>query len=307
MKVVASAKKPSSRPIQGRRTIIRAIRMVCNPKGLVGLALLVASCVASVPTEQEGRSVGSSPRLARSADWADTTAVDKDRSSALEKLWRERLVEAAQRSSGFALGRGDILRISIPQIPQLKERTERVSEEGTIALPLLGVIDVLGMTQQDLLSDLTHRLRKYMYHPQAAIFLVHAESREVAVLGAVKTPGRYMMTSRSDSIMTMISRSGGMTVEAASRVIFVPGSVTQERARTSDSLSSFAPAGLEVSGARTPSVSPVTLRESTDVDTVANQRGLDQVVISTSNAKDERYLELPVEPGDVIIVPAADK
>jgi protein involved in polysaccharide export with SLBB domain len=52
-------------------------------------------------------------------------------------------------------------------------------------------------------------------------------------------------------------------------------------------------------------VSPVTLRESTDVDTVTNERGLDQVVISTSNAKDERYLELPVEPGDVIIVPAA--
>lgn len=309
MKVVASARKTSSRPIQGRRTIIRAIRMVCNLKGLVvGLALLVASCGASVPTEQEGPSVGSSPRLARSANRADTTnlaEVDKDRSSALEKLWRERVVEAAQGSSGFALGRGDILRISVPQIPQLKERTERVSEEGTIALPLLGVIDVLGMTQQDLLSDLTHRLRKYMYHPQVAIFLVHAESREVAVLGAVKTPGRYMMTSRSDSIMTMISRSGGMTVEAASRVIFVPGSVTQERAHTSDSSSSFAPAGLEVSGAHAPSVSPVTLRESTDVDTVTNLRGLDQVVISTSNAKDERYLELPVEPGDVIIVPAA--
>jgi len=230
--------------------------------------------------------------------------VDKDHSSGLERLWRERVVEEAKGGSGFTLGAGDVLRISVPQMPQLKERTEWVSEESTIALPLLGVIDVRGMTQQDLLSDLTHRLRKYMYHPQVAVFLLHSESREVAVLGAVKTPGRYMMTSRSDSIMTMISRSGGMTGEAASRIIFVPGSVTQKRAPASDSSSSFAPAGL-VSGAHGPSVSPLTLRESTDVDTVTNERGLDQVVISTSNAKDERYLELPVEPGDVIIVPAA--
>ncbi len=275
---------------------------------VVALAMLIAACGASVPAEQEGPSVSSPTRFALSVERADTTnlaEVDKDHSSAVERLWRERVVEAAKGGSGFSLGAGDVLRISVPQIPQLKERTERVSEESTIALPLLGVIDVRGMTQQDLLSALTHRLGKYMYHPQVAVFLLHSESREVAVLGAVKTPGRYMMTSRSDSIMTMISRSGGMTGEAASRIIFIPGSVTQERAPTSDGLSSFAPPGVESSGARGSSVSPVALRESTDLDAVTNQRRFDQVVISTSSAKDERYLEVPVEPGDVIIVPAA--
>jgi polysaccharide biosynthesis/export protein len=297
-----------STPIQ-RRTIIRIMRTVWNPMSLfVGLAMLVTACGATVPAALEGPGVSSSPQSALSMYRADTThfaEVDKDHSSALERLWRERVVEEAKSGSGFTLGAGDVLRISVPQIPQLKERTERVSEESTIALPLLGLIDVRGMTQKDLLNDLTHRVRKYMYHPQVAVFLLHSESREVAVLGAVKTPGRYMMTSRSDSIMTMISRSGGMTGEAASRIIFVPGSVTQERAPTSDTSSSFAPPGVDVSGARGSSVSQVALRDSTDPDTVTNQTRLDQVVISTSSAKDERYLELPVEPGDVIIVPAA--
>jgi len=193
----------------------------------------------------------------------------------------------------------------VPQIPQLRDRTERVSEDSTIALPLLGVMDVRGMTQQDLLSDLTHRVKQYMYHPQVAVFLLHSESREVAVLGAVKTPGRYMMMSRSDSIMTMISRSGGMTGEAASRIIFIPGSVTQEGATTSDGSSSFTSPRLEGSDGRGSGVSPAALRESADLDAVTNQKRLYQVVISTYGAKDERYLELPVEPGDVIIIPAA--
>jgi len=208
-------------------------------------------------------------------------------------------------SAGFSLGPGDVLRISVPQIPQLRDRTERVSEDSTIALPLLGVIDVRGMTQQDLLGDLTHRVKKYMYHPQVAVFLLHSESREVAVLGAVKTPGRYMITSRSDSIMTMISRSGGMTGEAASRIIFIPGSVAQERARTSNSSSSLTSPTLEGSDGRGSSVSPVALRESADLDVVTKQKHLNQVVINTSGTADERYLELPVQPGDVIIVPAA--
>jgi protein involved in polysaccharide export with SLBB domain len=35
------------------------------------------------------------------------------------------------------------------------------------------------------------------------------------------------------------------------------------------------------------------------------QRPAEEVFISTSRAEDQRYLELPAEPGDVIVVPAA--
>ena len=90
-----------------------------------------------------------------------------------------------------------------------------MSEQGTISLPLLGQISVSGMTQQDFINDLSNRTRKYVYHPQVEVFLLHSENREVAVLGSVKKPGRYMLTSRSDTIMTMISRAGGLNTDAA--------------------------------------------------------------------------------------------
>jgi polysaccharide biosynthesis/export protein len=290
----------------------RNMKIAGKPLGLVcvGLATLVAACATSVPSEQKAQEISASPQRAPvmdGANQASLTEVEENNSSALDSLWKQRTVDAAvdTSDSGFSLGPGDVLKISVPQIPQLKDRTERVSEKSTIALPLLGVMDVHGMTQQDLLSDLTRRVRKYVYHPQVAVFLLHSESRDVAVLGAVKTPGRYMMTSRSDSIMTMISRSGGTTGEAASRIIFFPASTTPPPALTSRDSSKLAAPGSEGSEARMPGVSSVALHEFADPNAVTEQKRVEQVSISTSSTEDQRYLALPVKPGDVIIVPAA--
>jgi protein involved in polysaccharide export with SLBB domain len=48
-----------------------------------------------------------------------------------------------------------------------------------------------------------------------------------------------------------------------------------------------------------------TLRDPAGLNSVTRQRPAEQVVISTSRAEDQRYLELPAKPGDVIVVPAA--
>ena len=161
-------------------------------------------------------------------------------------------------SAGFTLGAGDLLRISVPQIPQLTNRTLRVSEQGTISLPLLGEISVSGMTQQDLLNDLSNRTRKYVYHPQVEVFLLHSENREVAVLGSVKKPGRYMLTSRSDTIMTIISRAGGLntdaTAPAAARILLIPASATKEQSLEHKGSHALTPAGVQTTDARGSSV-----------------------------------------------------
>ena len=54
------------------------------------------------------------------------------------------------------------------------------------------------------------------------MFLQHTENRQVAVLGSVKKPGRYMLASRTDSIMTMISRAGGLNDDASTRIMLFP-------------------------------------------------------------------------------------
>jgi len=238
-------------------------------------------------------------------------APREDDAQILENLWKSRTeVAADDKSSDFVLGPGDVLRISLPQLDSQTDRSVRVSdedapilpsnngaydapgdvvrvsEEGTIALPLLGVINVSGLTEAGLRDELTRRVSNYVYKPQVGVFLEHTESRDVAVLGSVKNPGRYTLASRSDTIMTMISHAGGMTEGAASRIILVP-----------------APHATAGGKAR---LAATTLAHGAPLDGSSTQENLDdQAIINLSRADNQRYLELPARPGDVIIVPAA--
>ena len=237
------------------------------------------------------------------------SATVEDDSSGLESLWRERtLVTSASSSGGFALGPGDVLRISVPMIAQLTDRTVRVSEDDTIALPLLGEIKVAGMTEQDLRQELASRLGRYMYNPQVEVYLKTPENRVVSVLGSIKAPGRYLIASRSDTVMTLLSRAGGTTDTAGAQILLFPApkpSATSLHQATGMD----APAGPaayqlarndatvatdEAVDSRSPSVEPAVLTEP--------KQG-SPLVISTAGP--ERYLEMPVRPGDVLFVPAA--
>ena len=231
-----------------------------------------------------------------------------DDSSALESLWRERTLASNASSSGFTLGPGDVLRISVPMIAQLTDRTVRVSEDDTIALPLLGEIKVAGMTEQDLRQELASRLGRYMYNPQVEVYLKTPENRVVSVLGSIKAPGRYLVASRSDTVMTLLSRAGGTLDTAGAQILLFPapklstaslhehagaevpaGPTAYQLARNDATVASD-----EVVDSKSPSVEPAILTES--------NKGSPLVI---SMAGPERYLDMPVRPGDVLFVPAA--
>ncbi len=212
----------------------------------------------------------------------------------------------------FTLGAGDLLRISVPQIDQLRERTVRVSEDNTIALPLLGTFSVAGMTEDELRLQLTHRVAKYMYHPQVEVFLQHTENRQVAIMGSVKRPGRYMLASREDTLMTVISRSGGFADNASSRIILVPAPVSSSRdkltqANRPESGTPTLPVLAEIDPAKKAALdAPDTLLDGKNQGGTSLQfSNDDQYLIDLSHPSNQRYLEMAAEQGDVIIVPAA--
>jgi polysaccharide export outer membrane protein len=236
---------------------------------------------------------------------AATELSPQNNSSDLEQLWKTRTDDssaASFSSQSFTLGPGDLLRISVPSIDELKDRRVRVSEEDTIALPLLGTINVSGMTEDDLRQDLLHRLKKYMYQPQVEVFLEHTENREVAVLGSVRRPGRYMLSSHQDTIMTMISHAGGLTEQAAPRLIFVP---VQTNSSTKDNVPPERVGSDRLSASSSDSLLPASLPQTRQAATITNGPQKGQFLISLANSQDQRYLDIPAEPGDVIIVPAA--
>ena len=271
----------------------------------------VAACSAQPSTSSQPSSVStlSSPNQPLSA------ASDVQR---LNELLQSRSRDSISSStSGFTLGPGDVLEISVP-LEELDKREVRVSPQNTITLPLIGEMSVKGMTEEDLTQALRKRLSKYMYDPPVVLFVQHYGSREVAVTGAVEKPGLYTLNSRSDSLMEMISRAGGRTTESASRVIFIPaGSNPNGAAFLSASASDggkgspfsgeaqkaghLRPAKVTATRPDLPDPAQASASSASDVPSL----NLHPIVIDTNNQKMLEYLDMPARPGDVLIVPAS--
>ncbi|MGH7780008.1 MAG: polysaccharide biosynthesis/export family protein [Candidatus Binataceae bacterium] len=263
-----------------------------------------------------------------SADGAATmpgAAANSDDTARLDALWQQR---TRDKSAGdFTVGPGDVLEVSVPAIDDLKDRSVRVSGDNTIALPLAGVINVKGLTEAGVRDQIKTRLEKYMYEPQVDVFTKEYESRQVAVVGMVQKPGLYTLVSPNDTVLAMISRAGGMTVEGAQRILLIPAAPGQG-AETSAMLAAAsqlgaAPAPAPVTpkaavaeGAEKPSegiaIGPVDEGQSVPASyqppttqIPAGIGGSDPIVIDLNNTHNENELAIPARPGDVIIVPAA--
>ena len=118
------------------------------------------------------------------------------------------------------VGAEDLLEISVFEIPELN-RTVRVSERGTISLPLLGEMDVKGLTTMQLEDRLRAALsQKYLQDPQVSVFVREFGSKKVSVIGAVGKPGVYQMLGPR-TLLQVLSEAGGLEKEAGEHLFVI--------------------------------------------------------------------------------------
>jgi polysaccharide export outer membrane protein len=100
-------------------------------------------------------------------------------------------------------------------------KTVRVSEEGKITLPLLGEVEVEGLSKAELEKTLSQLLEKeYLENPQVTVFIREYQSRLVSVLGAVERPGPYKLLGQQ-TLLQIIAQAGGMTHDAGKEIIII--------------------------------------------------------------------------------------
>ena len=127
--------------------------------------------------------------------------------------------EGAEFYQEYSIGPKDLLEIKVFELPELNQ-TVRVSEEGSITLPLLGNVKVEGMTKDTVESTLKRLLeKKWLKNAQVSVFIKEYQSKQVAVIGAVENPGMYELVGRLN-LLQVISQAGGFR-ENASDEIFV--------------------------------------------------------------------------------------
>jgi polysaccharide export outer membrane protein len=114
--------------------------------------------------------------------------------------------------SEYRIGKDDELEISVYGDDNLA-KTQRVRPDGKIAFPLIGDIKASGATPDELREQVTQRLSKYLRNPQVTVIVSKYNSKQVFVLGQVKTPGVLFLSS-DINVLQGVARAGGVTEEA---------------------------------------------------------------------------------------------
>jgi polysaccharide export outer membrane protein len=96
--------------------------------------------------------------------------------------------------SAYQIGAEDLLDISVWKNVELS-RVVPVRPDGKVSLPLVNDIQAAGLTPTELRDQITTKLAEYIPAPEVSVMVREVHSRKVAVVGAVKMPGRYEMKS----------------------------------------------------------------------------------------------------------------
>jgi len=117
----------------------------------------------------------------------------------------------------YKIGPRDLLEIKVVELPELN-LTVRVSEDGSITLPLLGRVELGGLAKDAAEQKIASMLQeKYVKNPQVSVFIKDYQSNRVALIGAVNKPGMYEIMGRM-SLLELISKAGGFTENAGNEM-----------------------------------------------------------------------------------------
>jgi polysaccharide biosynthesis/export protein len=108
----------------------------------------------------------------------------------------------------YQLGPGDQLAIRVANQPDYTLESAKVSPGGRIYHPLLGDIEVAGMTVPQLHKLFNTELAEYLLDPKVSVELIEANSAKIGVLGEVRSPGIIVLT-RPLTVMDAIASAGG--------------------------------------------------------------------------------------------------
>jgi len=113
----------------------------------------------------------------------------------------------------YKLGPEDVIEVRVFELDQLN-RTLRVSGDGKIELPLVGSIEVSGLTPNKVAAQIADRLRdRYVQNPQVSIFITEFKSQKISLLGAVATPAAYPLSGQR-RLLQLLAEAGSLGPEA---------------------------------------------------------------------------------------------
>ena len=193
-----------------------------------------------------------------------------------EKLMMSVLSAKRTSSKDYRIGPDDLIEVNVFEDEKLN-KTVRVSSQGNVSLPLIGILRVKGLTGSEMEKEIRDLLaEKYLQDPHVIIFIKEYHNQRISVMGAVTKPGVYDVTGEK-TVLDLLSLAGGIRDDAGKMLFLIR------------------PPSLDGEGGR-----KINEPETQTAKTFTAE--LEELLI-----KGDLNLNYPLQHGDVINIPPAGK
>ena len=127
-------------------------------------------------------------------------------------------------NANYKIGVGDVLQVTVVKQTLLSLDGVRVSNEGTIRLPMLeSEIRAACLSEAELTSEVTNRYKKYLLNPQVYVAVREFNANPIALVGAVNAPARFQL-QRPMRLLELLTRVNGPAQNAGKTIQIIRNS-----------------------------------------------------------------------------------
>jgi polysaccharide biosynthesis/export protein len=131
----------------------------------------------------------------------------------------------ATAETDYTLGAGDLIALNIFQVEEYSSQYP-VLVDGTINLPLVGSVNVSGLTLKETSEAVSKKYATYLKRPIVTVGLVTPRPLKIGVSGEIDNPGTYEIAPTGENqkfptVTDLITKAGGITTIADVRNVRV--------------------------------------------------------------------------------------
>ena len=121
--------------------------------------------------------------------------------------------ESKSSISRYVVGPEDVLEISVWKEEDLQKQV-LVRPDGKISFPLIGEINALNKSPENIKNEITIKLAKFIPDPVVTVILTKVAAYRIYIIGQVKKPGQFVI-GRFVNVLQALALAGGLTPFAA--------------------------------------------------------------------------------------------
>lgn len=128
--------------------------------------------------------------------------------------------DTGRASEEYHLSPHDVINISVWGIDDLKVEGLEIREDGKIVFPVVGEMQVAGLSPREVMEAISKSLDGYVNNPSVTVNIFKYHTTRIYVVGEVARPGVYEL-EKQHHLMDAIAVAGGYTKDAAKKKVMI--------------------------------------------------------------------------------------